>query len=152
MLTTKTTFYILAPVAIFVAGCATRPATNEASAEVDRQILESAQKVQRAQLALAQAGAINELAPKRDEPIADDKQRISLTWQGDAAQLLEKLARDRGLSLVVLGVKLPLPINVNLKDSTVDNALEIVQLQVGYRAVITRTSERVVLHFNRPQL
>ncbi|CAG9261013.1 Conjugal transfer protein TraH [Burkholderia diffusa] len=172
-------------VAFALAGCATPPKPANAQAEIDRQILSAAQKIQAAQADLYQAGAINQVVNRPPEHInqagainqvvnrppehinqagainqvvnrppehiIDDRNRVTLWWQGDAIQLLDKLAHDRGLTFSYIGVRMPLPVNVNVENETYDTILRLVRTQIGYRAQITRDQDRLVLQFNRPQ-
>lgn len=136
---------------LLLAACATPPATSAAQIEVDRQILEASQKIQAAQADLYRAGALNHPTKKKPTPISGNQQRIDVTWQGDALQLLNKLAHDRGLAFAFTGVRLPLPVSIDVKDAPYSNVLDMVRAQIGYRASIMQEQDRVVLQFNRPQ-
>lgn len=137
-----------------LAGCATAPQSAgepaDAQATVDQQILAVAEKIQRAQAALYQAGALNEAVPPATLNIKDDEQRLSLTWKGDAAELVQQLARDRGLSFATTGVRLPLPVSMTVKNEPLRSVLELLRAQVGYRAAISQQADRLVVEYNRP--
>lgn len=132
-------------------GCASQPKVDHAQAEIDRQILEASQKIQAAQADLYQAGAINQETTKPPVSITNDSQRITLSWQGDALQLLAKLAHDRGLAFSFMGVRMPLPVNVDVKDMSYDAVMQMLRAQIGYRADINQSPDRLVLQYNRPQ-
>lgn len=153
----KTRFILtVAVVATSLAGCATAPPPStgpgdDAQATVDRQIFAAAEKIQRAQAALYQAGALDSAVPPAASEIKDDEQRVSLTWKGDAAELAQQLARDRGLGFVTTGVRLPLPVNLTVTDEPFRGVLQLLRAQIGYRAAITWQADRVMLEYNRPQ-
>lgn len=155
MLCTGKTLLILtsAGVAVSLAGCASAPRIvepDDAQATVDRQILVAAEKIQRAQADLYQAGALNEAVQPATLDIKDDDQRLSLTWKGDAAELVQQLARDRGLSFATIGVRLPLPVNMTVKNEPFRNVLQLLRAQIGYRAAISQQADRLVIEYNRP--
>jgi defect-in-organelle-trafficking protein DotD len=154
MLRTGKTLSILtsAVVASSLAGCATAPAVDlaDAQATVDRQILAAAEKIQRAQADLYQAGALNAAAQPATLDIKDDDQRLSLTWKGDAAELVQQLARDRGLGFVITGIRLPLPVSMTVKNEPFRNVLQLLRAQIGYRAAISQQADRLVIEYNRP--
>lgn len=152
--TGKTLSILTAVLVVTLAGCATAPRPvgepADAQATVDRQILAAAENIQRAQAALYQAGALNEAVPPATLDIKDDEQRLSLTWKGDAAELVQQLARDRGLSFATTGVRLPLPVSMTVKNEPFRSVLELLRAQVGYRAVIAQRADRLVIEYNRP--
>ena len=133
---------------IGVAGCATNQPIDTTQAAVDRQILESAQAVQSALVELYHAGALNSSillgAPRPSDP------RITQEWHGDALQLLNKLAHDRGQSFAFIGVRLPLPISVNVRNESYASVLNQIRAQIGYRATLEQHPDKLVLHYNRP--
>jgi defect in organelle trafficking protein DotD len=152
----KTRFILTVTVVTSLAGCATAPQprtgpADDAQAAVDRQILAAAEKIQRAQAALYQAGALDSAVPLAASEIKDDEQRVSLTWKGDAAELVQQLARDRGWSFVTTGVRLPLPVNLTVTDEPFRSVVQLLRAQIGYRAAITLQADRLMLEYNRPQ-
>lgn len=132
-------------------GCATPPATDYTQLDIDCQILDASQKIQAAQVDLFQAGAISKATVKQPAPIADDQYRVTLSWQGDALQLLDKLAHDRGLVFSFMGVRMPLPVNVDVENMPFDAVLQLVRTQIAYRADVTQYPDKLTLQFNRPQ-
>lgn len=144
---------VILSICLVLAGCATTKPKNtpNAQSEVDRQILEASRKIQFAQAELYQAGAMNQETTKVPIPIADDLQHVTLSWQGDALQLATNLARDRGLGLSVMGVRMPLPVNINVKNAPYSTVIQMLRAQIGYRAEISQQSDKLVLQYNRPQ-
>lgn len=125
--------------------------TVDVQAEIDRQILQASQKIQLAQADLYQAGALNQIVDKPPFSISGNQQRIAIKWYGDAAQLLEKLANDRSLIFSSSGIRVPLPINIDVKDGSYEDVLNMLRTQIGYRAVITQDADKLTLQYNRPQ-
>ncbi|MRU28330.1 DotD/TraH family lipoprotein [Xylella fastidiosa] len=132
-------------------GCATQPKAENAQVQIDRQILDASQKIQSAQAELYQAGALNQATTKLPLSIVDDQHRVTLSWQGDALQLLNKLAHDRGLTFSFIGLRMPLPVNIDVKDVSYDDVIQLIRTQIGYRANITQYTHKMVLQYNQPQ-
>ena len=136
-------------------GCAVAPVApspaEDAKAAVDREILEASKSIQRSQLALFQAGAINAAAVTPPAKIDADGQAVTLVWTGDASELLAKLAKDRGLEFVETGVRLPLPVSVRVTGEPFAGVLELVRSQIGYRGQLVQEGGRLLLNYNRPQ-
>ena len=138
--------------AILLAGCATpTPVAHDTRTDIDQQILDAAKKIQAAQTELYQAAAINRESEKPAIAITENEQLITIAWQGDALQLLNKLAHDRGLQFTSLGIKQSLPVNVDVKASPFTDVLDQVRAQVGYRATVTQYPDKLMLQYNRPQ-
>lgn len=125
--------------------------TEDAQIAVDRQILDAAQKIQAAQERLYQAGALSQVIDKQPAQIGDDKQRVRIAWKGDAAQLLKKMAHDRGLAFASIGVKMPLPVRIDVKDGSFESILDQLRAQIGYRADIDQSGDRLVLQYHKSQ-
>ena len=152
MLVIRTGFITL--VGMFsLAGCTTPPSTqpNPARQVVDEQILRLAAEVRQAQSDLYQAGALDQVTPKAPLALASDEQPVTISWQGDALQLLSKLSHERGLSFSFIGVRLPLPVNVDVTDVPLSEVLDNVRAQIGYRADLTRQDDKLVLQYQRPR-
>jgi len=56
-----------------------------------------------------------------------------------------------GLSFATAGVKLPLPVNLSVKDEPFRGLLQLLRAQIGYRAAVRQEGDRIVLAYNRPQ-
>lgn len=138
-----------------MAGCATAPqpapAVDEAQATVDRQIADAGQRIQRSQAELFQAAALSTPVAAPPADIRDDGQPVTLDWQGDASELLQSLAKARGLAFTTTGVKLPLPVSLSVKDEPFRGVLQLLRAQIGYRASVRQEGDRVVLNYSRPQ-
>jgi defect in organelle trafficking protein DotD len=144
---------------VVMTGCATSgkaSSAEDANAVVDRQILTVAERILNAQEALYQAGAINQVAPQAAPtssaaPISSNQQAINLTWQGDAIELLQRLSTERGLEFATTGVPLPLPLSIHARQQSFERVLQLVRMQVGYRATVSQAAHHLVLQYNAPQ-
>ncbi|EAB7467290.1 TraH, partial [Salmonella enterica subsp. enterica] len=104
---------VLAAVSVLaLAGCASQSEKEKqisAQQLVDQELREQAIKIKLAQDELYQAGAINRTRYKFPTIINANSQYVRVSWQGDAYELLEQLAKQRGLQFTSQGIKLPLP-------------------------------------------
>jgi defect-in-organelle-trafficking protein DotD len=138
--------------ALALTGCASKPPDVSAQTLIDQQILEASQKIEAAQVDLYQAGALNSRVVMRTPSTnLDDKQFVTISWQGDAIQLLTKLAQDRGERFEYMGLRMPLPVNIDVKGVQYESVLAMLRSQIGYRAVVTRAPGKLVLQYNQPQ-
>ena len=144
--------FLVFATSLVVAACANQPVSEEGDVQksIDDQIMEAAKKIQAAQSELYQAGAIGQETAKPPVNIAAGD-LITLSWQGDAVQLLEQLARDRGLLFATVGVRLPLPVNIDVQDSTYDDLMRLLSSQIGYRATIGEYNNQSMLRYNQPR-
>nr|WP_229653904.1 DotD/TraH family lipoprotein [Pseudomonas syringae]QOU99724.1 hypothetical protein [Pseudomonas syringae pv. actinidiae] len=146
--------YPLAMIALAVAlgGCASKKHDDSAQQLIDQQILEASQRIEMAQADLYQQGAINSRVVMRlPSKILDNKQQVSLKWQGDALELLTALARDRGLQFSFMGVRMPLPVDIDVNKVQFDTLMLMIRSQIGYRADVTQMPGKLELHYNRPK-
>lgn len=130
-------------------GCASKQ-LNEDTTIVDDLILESADQIQKTQADLYQAAAINRKRWRYGK-ISSNQQLINLNWQGDGLQLLNKLAHSRGLKFAFTGVRQPLPVGVDVKNTTYSEVLNDVRAQIGYRASVKEYSDKILLQYNPPK-
>lgn len=138
-----------------MAGCSTqappRDSLVEAQVAVDQQILQASARIQRSQAELYQVAALSSPIAQPEVDIKDDGQPVSLSWQGDASELIGQMAIARGLGFVSTGVKLPLPVNLTVKNESFGQVLQLLRSQIGYRASVRQEGDRIVLSYNRPQ-
>ena len=76
-----------------------------------------------------------------------DSDRVTFNWNGDAVELLNALARARGQAFSYTGVRLPLPVDINVHDVTYMNALRMIQMQTAWRAALVTYPGQMVLQF-----
>ncbi|ELD2083759.1 DotD/TraH family lipoprotein [Enterobacter hormaechei] len=76
-----------------------------------------------------------------------DSDRVTLSWNGDAVELLSALARARGQIFSYAGVRLPLPLDIDVQGVTYANLLRIIQMQTAWRATLVTYPGQMVLQF-----
>ncbi|MBU2708700.1 DotD/TraH family lipoprotein [Zooshikella marina] len=130
-------------------GCASKQ-FNEDTSVVDQLILDSAKRIQKTQTDLYHAAAINKKRG-RYNMIMTNHQPINIAWDGDALQLLNKLARDRGLKFAFTGVRQPLPVSISEENTTFNEVIRNISAQVGYRANVAVYSDKLLLQYNPPK-
>lgn len=79
--------------------------------------------------------------------IRADSDRVTLNWNGDAVELLTALARARGQTFSYAGVRLPLPLDIEVQSVTYANLLRIIQMQTAWRATLVTYPGQMVLQF-----
>ncbi|ECB4442079.1 DotD/TraH family lipoprotein [Salmonella enterica] len=102
------------------------------------------QEQQRLALTLTEDGW---LLPGR---ITSNSQRVSVDWDGDAIELLSKLAHQRGITLRYSGVRLPLPVTLHERDVTFETLLRLIRTQISWRATVTQQSDSLEVGFMPP--
>lgn len=144
----------LAVLVIAISGCASKSEREKqitAQQLVDNQIREEAIKITLAQNELYQAGAINRTTFRVPTVINANSQSIRVSWQGDAYELLQQMAKQRGLRFNSQGVKLPLPVNIDVGGATFEGVLALVRQQTQYRATITQRPYELQLVYLTPE-
>jgi len=138
-------FIFTAPaVALLLAGCqafygkapVNPPAPNPAIVRVIAQ-----------QQVLWQEGVINTSSELPADDIRANTELVSVTWSGDAVELLSHLARQRGARFTWVGVRLPLPINVHANGVTYQNLLHLIEMQIAWRATLQQMPSQLALVF-----
>jgi len=134
-----------------ISGCASTNKDNETDlkTQVNQQIVSAADRVQQVQLELYRAGAINSVTVKQEIHI-EEANRISINWAGDAHDLLRTLARNRGKSFRTSGIRMPLPVSIDVKNIPYAELLTMISAQIGYRANILHIEKGMVLEYNQP--
>ncbi|EMD6249497.1 DotD/TraH family lipoprotein [Salmonella enterica] len=82
--------------------------------------------------------------------ITSNSQRVSVDWDGDAIELLSKLAHQRGITLRYSGVRLPLPVTLHERDVTFETLLRLIRTQISWRATVTHQSDALEVGFMPP--
>jgi len=141
--------FIAAPaVALLLAGCQTfggKPPV--VAAAPDPQIVRAVAQQQ----ALWQEGVINTRLPLPADVIRADGDLLSVSWSGDAVELLSHLAAQRGQKFYWTGVRLPLPVNLNAKWVSYQNVLHLIEMQTAWRATMHQLPGTLTLAFAQPQ-
>lgn len=79
--------------------------------------------------------------------IRADSDRVTFSWNGDAVELLSALARARGQVFSYVGVRLPLPVDIEVQGVTYANVLRIIEMQTTWRAMLMTYPGQMVLQF-----
>lgn len=79
--------------------------------------------------------------------IRADSDRVTLSWNGDVVELLSALARARGQKFSYTGVRLPLPVDIEVQDVTYANVLRMIEIQTAWRATFVTYPGQIVLQF-----
>ena len=103
--------------------------------------------VSQQQILLWQNGTLRETAPLPLSVIRFNSDRVTLSWDGDALELLRDLARARGQVFSYVGVRLPLPVDINVQGVTYENLLRIIEMQTAWRATLSTYPGQMVLQF-----
>lgn len=141
------TFFLAAPAAcILLSGCQAwqtpAPPTPQPNPALVRVVAQ--------QQVLWQEGVINTPSALPADALRFDHDRVSVTWDGDAIELLSHLARQRGLNFTWTGVRLPLPVNVHAQGVTYLNLLHLIEMQISWRARIYQYPGQLALAFAQP--
>lgn len=99
------------------------------------------------QQALWMEGVLQQSAPLPLATLRADSDRVTLSWDGDAVELLSALARARGQTFSFTGVRLPLPVNLSVTGVTYANLLRLIEMQTAWRATLTNHPGQMVLQF-----
>jgi defect-in-organelle-trafficking protein DotD len=85
------------------------------------------------------------------DAIRANSELVSVTWSGDAVELLSHLARQRGARFNWTGVRLPLPVNVHASAVTYQNLLHLIEMQTAWRATLHQMPGELALVFAQAQ-
>lgn len=112
---------------------------------------ENAARIRHTQQQLYLGGSINQKPLRFPASFTANSDRLTLNWEGDAIELLDQLAHQRGLNFTWSGVRLPLPVSVHAKNITFENLLRQLETQIGWRASLHRQSRELHLYFSLPE-
>ncbi|QLH64526.1 DotD/TraH family lipoprotein (plasmid) [Serratia symbiotica] len=134
---------ILAPcmAALLLTGCQTASLNHRASSSVAA----SSRVASGQQLRLE--GDMFADTPRPVAVIRADSDRVTLAWHGDAVELLGHLAHVRGQIFSFVGVRLPLPVDIQVQGVTYANLLRIIEMQTAWRATLAQYPGQLVLQF-----
>lgn len=142
-------FFLIATcvAAALLSGCQTVPVTQsrQVPAAVQPRVV-----TPRPALQLQQLWLEGDLGSATSLPVAvirADSDRVTLSWNGDAVELLAALARARGQTFSYAGVRLPLPVDIDVQGITYSNLLRIIEMQTAWRATLVTYPGQMVLQF-----
>jgi len=92
-------------------------------------------------------GDLDDGTPLPVASIRADSDRVTFSWDGDAVELLSQLARARGQAFSYTGVRLPLPVDIDVQGVTYANAMRMIEMQTAWRATIVTYPGQMVLQF-----
>lgn len=95
-------------------------------------------------------GDLKDGTPLPVTAIRADSDRVSFSWNGDAVELLSALARARGQVFSYAGVRLPLPVDIEVRGVTYANVLRMIEMQTAWRATLVTYPGQMVLQFMSP--
>lgn len=145
------TLLITASVVVALNGCTTiKPVQTAPKVDIDREILQSAQKIMTAQATLYNAAALNNERMHLPTWI-DGNQKVTVSWYGDAKELFTELAKAKSKTLNITGVVQPLPVVIDVHDTPYSTIVTLLQSQLGYRATLLEDSSTITLQYNKPQ-
>jgi hypothetical protein len=119
---------------------------------LDKQLLEAAQSIQRAQAELHRVAAVDQL-PNTSPPQGSglpgyhDSRPISIQWNGDASELVRILAMQDNRTMEVRGIKLPLPVSINASRQPYAEVISELLAQLDNRAAVYPLPGRLVLEY-----
>ncbi|SEI14483.1 DotD/TraH family lipoprotein [Paraburkholderia hospita] len=131
-----------------VAGCVSQPpvATDPTGRMLDTQLNESAQKIDRILGDISRAGGLSAVAPKTGTVVVKGD-LVTVQWQGDAPEVLRKLADAKGLKFAVLGRSVPVPISIDATNTNFVEVLQNIGTQLGGRADVVLKADALEIHY-----
>lgn len=131
-----------------VAGCASQPpvAVDQTGRMLDTQLNESAQKIDRLLGDISRAGGLSSVAPKTGTVVLKGD-LVTVQWQGDAPEVLRKLADAKGLKFSVLGRAVPVPISIDATNQSFIDVLQNIGTQLGGRADVVLKTDALEIHY-----
>ncbi|EAT0257627.1 hypothetical protein EXO80_22240 [Salmonella enterica] len=140
----------LALAALLLAACQSpAPATSSQRYGAASQVAVS----RHAQYRLWEQGTFSVCTPETVTPplMTANSESVSFDWEGDAVELLNALARARGLQFSYSGVRLPLPVTLHVRDMTFANALRLIEAQTAWRATLHQYPGLLNISFMQPE-
>lgn len=137
--------------AVLLCGCQALPAERRAqTASATPTVQPVIHPVTRPALQMQQLwmeGNLRAGNPLQVTTIRADSDRVTLSWNGDAVELLSALARARGLVFSYAGVRLPLPVDIDVSGVTYANLIRLIEMQTAWRATLVTYPGQMVLQF-----
>ncbi len=103
------------------------------------------------QQALWREGVINTRSALPADVIRAQGQWVAVDWNGDAVELLSHLARQRGQKFAWTGVRLPLPVDIEVDGISYQNLLTLIEMQTAWRATLHQLPGQLTLAFAQSQ-
>lgn len=132
--------------ALLLCGCQLHP-QPQSSATAPAQNVASPPKPSQQLTQLWMEGNLREGSPLPVAAIRADSDRVTFSWNGDAVELLSALSRARGQTFSYAGVRLPLPVDIEVQGVTYANVLRLIEMQTAWRATLVTYPGQMVLQF-----
>lgn len=133
-----------------VAGCAApQPSVDPTARMLDTQFGESAQKIDRLLGEISKAGALSARAQKVGQ-VAVTGDLVTVRWQGDAPEVLKRLADAKGLSYASAGRAVPLPVSLEATNTPFLDVLQNIGTQLGGRADVVLKTNALEIRYLAP--
>ncbi|WP_168403406.1 DotD/TraH family lipoprotein [Erwinia amylovora] len=132
--------------ALLLCGCQLNPQPHGATA-APAQTVTSLTKPALQMMQLWMGGDLKDTTPLPVAAIRADSDRVTFSWNGDAVELLSALARARGQAFSYVGVRLPLPVDIEVQGVTYANVLRMIQMQTAWRATLVTYPGHMMLQF-----
>lgn len=130
-----------------VAGCVSQPPAVDATGRMlDSQLNDSAQKIDRLLGDISRAGGISAVVPKTGHVVVKGD-LVTVQWQGDAPEVLRKLAEAKGMKFAVMGRPVPAPISIDTTNTNFVQVLENIGTQLGGRADVVLKTDALEIHY-----
>lgn len=139
-LTTKIRATLVGALLFTLAGCATKP--------VEVPVDDSAPGVRESlQQAMARADDAKARMETAAVPATLAGKSLTVIWEGDASEILKRIAMSQNLKFKQTGPmpRLPLPVFIKLRGATLSEALQVIGEQCGARADVVLTDSTIEL-------
>lgn len=134
----------------FLSGCQTDIVKNQKNNNTKNNPVIAVVSAQ--QQILGFEGVINSSTNLHYSEIRTVLDRVSVSWHGDAVELLSHLAKRKGYKFVWTGIRLPLPVNLNVEGVAYRNLIRLIRLQIAWRAELHEHPGQLTLVFNPQEL
>lgn len=130
-----------------LASCATpAPPVDTTGRMLDTQLNESAHRIDVLLGDISRAGALSAVAP-RSGVVLVSGDFITVRWNGDAPEVLRKIAEAKGLKFNVFGRPVASPISIDATNTDFVAVLENIGTQLGARADVVLKSDALELRY-----
>lgn len=133
--------------ACLVSGCATQAEpVDPIGRMLDSQLNDSAHRIDTLLGDISRAGGISAVAP-RSGVVHVSGEFITVRWNGDAPEVLRKIAEAKGLNFSVAGRPVASPIAIDATNTDFISVLENIGTQLGARADVVLKSDSLELRY-----
>jgi hypothetical protein len=113
---------------------------------LDTQLNDSANRIDAVLGDISRAGGLSAVAPKAGTVVISGD-FATVQWQGDAPEVLRKLAEAKGLRFAIMGRPVPAPISIDAKNTDFVQVLENIGTQLGGRADVVLKTDALEIHY-----